>query len=96
MGFTPDLVAGCWVGGEERSVRFNSMAFGQGAAAALPIFGKFIKKVYSDRDLGYLVNIPFRMPEGFSPCADAGGGEAVEVFEGIPADSLGAGSDFSF
>ena len=89
MGFSPDLVAGCWVGGEERSIRFSSMAFGQGAAAALPIFGKFMKKVYSDKTLGYLVGIPFQIPPGFSPCYDAGIGddEAVEVFEGEPSES---------
>ena len=91
MGFTPDLVAGCWVGGEERSVRFNSMAFGQGAAAALPIFGKFLKKVYGDSKLGYLANIPFQLPEGFSPCYDAGNSdEAVEIYEGVTPDSTGS------
>ena len=95
MGFTPDLVAGCWVGGEERSVRFNSMAFGQGAAAALPIFGKFLKKVYGDSKLGYLANIPFQLPEGFSPCYDAGNSdEAVEIYEGVNPDSIGSYSPF--
>ena len=95
MGFTPDLVAGCWVGGEERSVRFNSMAFGQGAAAALPIFGKFLKKVYGDSKLGYLSNIPFQLPEGFSPCYDAGNSdEAVEIYEGVNPDSTGSYSPF--
>ena len=95
MGFTPDLVAGCWVGGEERSVRFNTMTFGQGAAAALPIFGKFIKKVYSDHNLGYLGNIPFQLPEGFSPCGDAGSSdEAVEIYEGNSPDSTSSASPF--
>ena len=95
MGFTPDLVAGCWVGGEERSVRFNTMTFGQGAAAALPIFGKFIKKVYSDHNLGYLGNIPFQLPEGFSPCGDAGrNDEAVEIYEGSSPDSTSSASPF--
>ena len=87
MGFTPDVVAGCWVGGEERSVRFNTMSFGQGAAAALPVFGKFIKKVYADKRLGYSIGTPFKMPVGFSPCADAGDVEAVEVFEGEPEET---------
>ena len=95
MGFTPDLVAGCWVGGEERSVRFNTMTFGQGAAAALPIFGKFIKKVYSDHNLFYLGNIPFQLPEGFSPCGDAGrNDEAVEIYEGSSPDSTSSYSPF--
>jgi penicillin-binding protein 1A len=51
MGLTPDLVAGCWVGGEERSVHFNSTNEGQGASMALPIWGKFFQKVYSDASL---------------------------------------------
>ncbi len=51
MGLTPDLVAGCWTGGEERSVHFNSTNEGQGAAMALPIWGKFFQKVYADPSL---------------------------------------------
>ncbi|MBA4239241.1 MAG: penicillin-binding protein [Sphingobacteriaceae bacterium] len=51
MGLTPDLVAGCWVGGEERSVHFNSTNEGQGASMALPIWGKFFQKVYADPNL---------------------------------------------
>jgi penicillin-binding protein 1A len=51
MGLTPDLVAGCWVGGEERSVHFNNINEGQGASMALPIWGKFFQKVYADKSL---------------------------------------------
>ncbi|MES2565287.1 MAG: transglycosylase domain-containing protein [Bacteroidota bacterium] len=51
MGLTPELVAGCWVGGEERSVHFNSTNEGQGASMALPIWGKFFQKVYADPTL---------------------------------------------
>ena len=51
MGLTPELVAGCWVGGEERSVHFNSINEGQGASMALPIWGKFFQKVYADKSL---------------------------------------------
>ncbi len=51
MGLTPDLVAGAWVGGEDRSVHFNSMEEGQGATMALPIWGKFFSKVYADKKL---------------------------------------------
>jgi penicillin-binding protein 1A len=51
MGLTPDLVAGVWVGGEDRSIHFNSMAEGQGATMALPIWGKFFNKVYADKKL---------------------------------------------
>ncbi|MGZ3930032.1 MAG: transglycosylase domain-containing protein, partial [Bacteroidia bacterium] len=48
IGLTPELAAGCWVGGEDRSVHFNSMEQGQGASMALPIWGKFFRKVYDD------------------------------------------------
>ena len=51
MGLTPELVAGAWVGGEDRSVHFNSMVEGQGATMALPIWGKFFSKVYADKNL---------------------------------------------
>ena len=51
IGYTPDLAAGCWVGGEDRSVHFNTMEFGQGAKMALPIWGKFFQKVYNDKTL---------------------------------------------
>ncbi|CAN5173757.1 transglycosylase domain-containing protein [soil metagenome] len=51
MGLTPDLVAGAWVGGDDRSVHFDRTAEGQGAAMALPIWAKFFKMVYADKSL---------------------------------------------
>lgn len=51
MGLTPDLVAGCWVGGEDRSVHFDRTEQGQGAAMALPIWAKFFQKVYADKSI---------------------------------------------
>lgn len=51
MGLTPELVAGAWVGGEDRSIHFNSMVEGQGASMALPIWGKFFNKIYADKKL---------------------------------------------
>jgi penicillin-binding protein 1A len=51
IGLTPELVAGAWVGGEDRSIHFNSMVEGQGATMALPIWGKFFSKVYADNKL---------------------------------------------
>ncbi len=51
IGLTPDLAAGAWVGGEDRSIHFNSIVEGQGASMALPIWGKFFKKVYEDKKL---------------------------------------------
>lgn len=68
MSFTPELVAGCWVGGEERSIHFDRMAYGQGASMALPIHGLFYQKVYADPDLNYKDNGKFDIPEGYNPC----------------------------
>ena len=48
IGYTPDLVAGVWVGAEDRRVHFRSLALGKGAATALPVWAKFMAKV--DRD----------------------------------------------
>ncbi|MDE6651885.1 MAG: transglycosylase domain-containing protein, partial [Paramuribaculum sp.] len=62
MAFTPQLVAGAWVGGEERFIHFNSGAMGQGASAALPIYGSFMKKVYSDSTLPYSQDVRFNFP----------------------------------
>jgi penicillin-binding protein 1A len=53
IGITPELVSGAWVGGEERSIRFRSMQFGQGAKMALPIFGYYMQKIYTDKTLQY-------------------------------------------
>ena len=48
MGMVPNLVTGVWVGCEDRSARFKSITYGQGAVAALPIWGLFMKKNYAD------------------------------------------------
>ncbi|MCS6935572.1 MAG: transglycosylase domain-containing protein [Chitinophagales bacterium] len=48
IGFTPDLVAGSWVGCEDRYIRFRNMYYGQGASTALPIWAKFFQKIYAD------------------------------------------------
>ena len=69
MGFTPSLVSGCWVGGDERDIHFGRMTYGQGAVAALPIWAMYMKKVYDDPTLGYDQQERFKLPEGFDPCA---------------------------
>lgn len=71
MGFTPNLVSGCWVGGEERDIHFDTMTYGQGASLALPIWAKYMKKVFDDPSLGYSQQERFKLPEGFDPCASS-------------------------
>ncbi len=76
MGFTPELVSGVWVGGEERYIHFNNMANGQGAAMALPIYGLYMSKVYADPSLPYSQNTQFEVD--FSGVCDKEFYDAVE------------------
>ncbi|MDR2805780.1 MAG: transglycosylase domain-containing protein [Dysgonamonadaceae bacterium] len=69
MGFTPSLVGGCWVGGDDRDIHFSSMNEGQGSRAAMPVMGIFLKKVFADSHLGYSPTESFTVPEKYSdPC----------------------------
>lgn len=70
MGFTPSLVSGCWVGGEDRDIHFDTMLHGQGASMALPIWTKYMVKVLGDKSLGYDENETFQLPEGYDPYKD--------------------------
>ena len=85
IGFTPQLVTGIWVGGENRDIHFDNMAMGQGATMALPIWAYYMKKVYRDRALGYNNKVSFGLPEGFDPCskqdADNTAYQIDEVYE---------------
>lgn len=67
MGFTPSLVNGVWVGGEDRGIHFDRMAEGQGASMALPIWALYMKKVLADPTLGYSETEDFDIPEWFDP-----------------------------
>jgi penicillin-binding protein 1A len=81
MAVTPDLVSGMWVGGEDRDIHFDSMAMGQGATMALPIYAYFIKKVYANEALPYKANAIFDLPEDFDGCGRAV--DAQDDFMGI-------------
>jgi penicillin-binding protein 1A len=52
MGMVPNLVTGVWVGGDDRSIHFNSLKYGQGASMALPIWGLYMRKNYTNKELG--------------------------------------------
>ena len=79
MGFTPQLVTGVWVGGEERFIHFNSMANGQGAEMALPIYGLYLKRVFGDSTLPYSQSAAFVFPEDIDLCHK-------EYLGGVPLD----------
>ncbi len=89
MGLTPTLVSGVWVGGDDRDIHFDSMAMGQGATMALPVFAKYMQRLYKDKSLGYSQEAVFDVPAGYNPCAtdesglqDMVGQESIEdIFE---------------
>ncbi len=77
VGLTPDLVTGVWVGAEDRSVRFRSMNWGQGARMALPIYGYYMQKVYKDPNIA-LATVDFQKPNDYDQtmfnCSGGDGG----------------------
>lgn len=84
MGLTPTLVSGVWVGGDDRDIHFESMAMGQGATMALPVFAYYMQKVYKDKRLGYNEKAVFDLPPGYDPCQiDESGLEDVDDGEDI-------------
>ena len=91
VGYTPRLAFGAWVGGDERDIHFNSMAYGQGATASLPICAEFLKTVFADTALGYNQDETFDMPVGFDPCGSSyemSNNGIEEIDESIGLDNL--------
>jgi penicillin-binding protein 1A len=76
MGMVPNLVTGVWVGCEDRSARFKSLTYGQGATAALPVWGYFMKKCYEDETLK-VSKSEFDRPANLSIRVDCYGRRAV-------------------
>lgn len=95
MGFTPSLVTGCWVGGEERDIHFDRMSEGQGAAVALPIYGLYMNKVYADESLPYSQDEIFDLPKYYDPCSNArlSVDEDEETVEGLDEELSDAGNE---
>ena len=62
MGMVPNLVTGVWVGGEDRAIHFEDIAYGQGASMALPIWALYMKGIYAQEGLG-ISQDDFEAPE---------------------------------
>jgi len=89
MGMVPNLATGVWVGGEDRSVHFKSITYGQGAAMALPIWGVYMKSCYADEELNVSQG-EFEAPEELYirvDCSD--NGSEVDTIEDDFDDSVG-------
>ncbi len=62
IGFTPQLLAGTWIGCDDRFIRLES-GLGYGGRAAMPIWEYFFQKVYADKTLGIDKSARFAQPE---------------------------------
>jgi len=90
MGMVPNLVTGVWVGAEDRSVHFKTIAYGQGASMALPIWGLYMKSCYADEELG-ISKGEFEKPQDLSievDCDkwkgnDGEGKDPIDELEGV-------------
>jgi len=91
MGMVPNLVTGVWVGCEDRSARFKGITYGQGATAALPIWGYFMKKCYEDKDL-LISKDKFEVPDNFNIKVDCYGG-SERVNDSTAVDSTAVEQD---
>ena len=90
VGCVPRLITACWVGGEERSIHFNSTSMGQGAASALPIWAYYMTKVYKHRALGYSEDEKFYIPkieESDLPDLDDDGNQDLHEEPDTPKDA---------
>jgi penicillin-binding protein 1A len=77
MGMVPNLVTGVWVGGEDRAVHFEDIAFGQGATMALPIWAMYMRDAYAIPELGISME-DFEPPEVLSIPIDCQQGAVLD------------------
>ncbi len=95
MGLTRDLITGVWVGGDDRSIHFKTGAYGEGSKTALPIFGRYMTKIFADKDLDFKPG-PFPKPglkitKEYLSCSNTGGYAGPSR-----KDSTATGSDSVF
>ena len=81
----PNLVTGVWVGGEDRSIHFKDIAYGQGATMALPIWALFMKSVYDNEDL-LISKEDFELPDVLTIPIDCDKYEIIDVNQDIFED----------
>lgn len=84
IGYTPQIIAGAWVGAEDRMVHFDSKELGQGSNTALPVWGLFMQKCYADSTLGFRRDAEFESPDGLMLDLSCDGGDIEQpvVYDG--------------
>lgn len=94
IGYCPQLMAGVWVGHDDREFRFGSERLGQGAAAALPIWALFMKRVWADKSLNIDPKATFKVPQGFDDCEVTDTTSVQNLPQDIQEQSAPTGQDY--
>jgi penicillin-binding protein 1A len=89
IGYTPQILAGAWVGANDMFLHFQSEALGQGSAAALPIWAIFYKKISADKSMDIRDDIKFEEPKDFDDCDVADPTSAMRA--GLNNGAVGSG-----
>lgn len=99
LGYTPQLLAGAWVGCDDRFIRGNTTSGYGGAAAARPIWEAFFKKVYADKTLGIDKDARFVKPAELENQINSA--DVLEMINNIPPaaegedQGVGNGQDYN-
>jgi penicillin-binding protein 1A len=91
IGYTPQVLAGAWVGANDMFLHFQSEYLGQGAAAALPIWAYFYKKIEADKTLDIRADAKFEEPKDFDDCDVADPTSLMRA--GLNNGGIGGGND---
>ena len=99
MGYTPQLLAGVWVGCDDRFVRLNKNdTRGYGGTAARPIWEAFYRKVYADKKLGIDRDARFSKPEDLE--MEMNSADPLNLIDVIPpaaeGEDQGVGNESDF
>lgn len=96
MGYTPQLLCGVWVGCDDRFIRFQSTAIGQGATAALPVWGYFYDKASSDKNISLDVASTFAKPDVMQNSISYDWINNVPVELGAEGEDIGNGNSSEY
>lgn len=96
MGYTPQLLTGVWSGCDDRFIRFKSTAIGQGAAAALPVWGYYYSKVVNDKKLGYSDTVSFAKPEVSTNEINYDWVNNIRIDLGAAGEDMGSGDEADY
>ncbi|HET6994655.1 MAG TPA: transglycosylase domain-containing protein [Chitinophagaceae bacterium] len=93
MGYTPQLLAGTWVGCDDRFITLESNAY-FGGSVARPIWEEFFKKVYADKTLGITKDAKFAKPSELAN--EINSADILPLIDSIPpagAEDQGVGNE---